>query len=238
MSKKGKIKLKLENVVPWGRNLEEYQNMFQLTKEDLKYKILGCGDGPSSFNFEVTKLNGNITSIDPIYQFKKNEIQARIDETSSVVSEQLKQNQNDFVWKSIKDVDKLINIRLTAMSNFIKDYENGKEEKRYIHNELPKLSFLNDSFDLVLSSHFLFLYSEHFDLQFHIDSILEMCRVSKKEVKIFSLLNLKNQKSKYLKPILDILKDKGFETKIIKTNYEFQKKANELLVIKVNGSNK
>jgi hypothetical protein len=226
--------LKLENIVPWGRNFEEYQNMFQISKEDLKFKILGCGDGPSSFNFEATKQNVNITSIDPIYQFTKDEIQRRINETSSVVNEQLKQNKNDFIWKSIKNVDELINIRLTAMNNFIKDYENGKKEKRYIHNELPKLSFKNDSFDLVLSSHFLFLYSEHFDLQFHIDSILEMCRVSKKEVKIFPLLDLKNQKSEYLEQILDILKDKGFETKIIKTNYEFQKGANKLLSIKVN----
>jgi len=48
----------------------------------------------------------------------------------------------------------------------------------------------------------------------------------KKEVKIFPLLDLKNQKSKYLEAILDILKNKGFETKIIKTNYEFQKGAN------------
>ena len=225
--------MKLENVVPWGRNLEEYQNMFLLSEKDLQSKILGCGDGPSSFNFEVTKLNGNMTSIDPIYQFTKDEIQQRIDETSSVVSEQLKQNQNDFVWKSIKSVDELINIRLTAMNNFIKDYENGKKEKRYIHNELPKLSFENNSFDLVLSSHFLFLYSEHFDLQFHIDSILEMCRISKKEVKIFPLLDLKNQKSEYLEPILEELKRKGFEAKIIKTDYEFQKGANELLRIKV-----
>jgi len=225
--------VKLENVVPWGRNLEEYQNMFQLSKEDLQSKILGCGDGPSSFNFEITELDGNITSIDPIYQFTKDEIQQRIDETSSVVSKQLKQNQNDFVWKNIKSVDELIDIRLTAMSDFIKDYENGKKEKRYIYQELPKLSFLTDSFDLVLSSHFLFLYSEHFDLQFHIDSILEMCRVSKKEVRIFPLLDLKNQKSEYLTPILEILENKGFETKIIKTDYEFQKGANELLSIKV-----
>jgi len=226
--------VKLENVVPWGRNLEEYQNMFLLTKEDLQSKkILGCGDGPSSFNFEVTKLNGNIVSIDPIYQFTKDEIQKRIDETSSVVSKQLRQNQDDFVWKNIKSVDELIEIRLTAMSNLIKDYDNGKKEKRYIHQELPKISFQDDSFDLVLSSHFLFLYSEHFDLQFHINSMLEMCRVSNNEVKIFPLLNLKNQKSEYLEPILEVLKKKGFETKIIKTNYEFQKGANELLSIKV-----
>lgn len=225
--------MKLETVVPWGRNLQEYKKMFQLSSADLQSEILGCGDGPSSFNEEVTKLNGNITSIDPIYQFTKDEIQQRIDATSSVVSEQLKQNQNDFIWKNIKNVDELVDIRLTAMSDFIKDYECGKNERRYIHNELPKLSFENDSFDLVLSSHFLFLYSEHFDLQFHIDSILEMCRVSKKEVKIFPLLDLKNKKSEYLEAILNILKDKGFETKIIKTDYEFQKGANEMLSIKL-----
>jgi len=225
--------VKLENVVPWGRNLEEYQNMFQLSQKDLQSKILGCGDGPSSFNFEVTKLNGNITSIDPIYQFTKDEIEQRIDETSSVVSKQLQQNQNDFVWKNIRSVDELVDIRLTAMSSFIEDYDKGKKEKRYIHQELPKLSFQDDSFELVLSSHFLFLYSEHFDLQFHIDAILEMCRVSKDEVKIFPLLDLKNQKSEYLVPILEILKNRGFETKIIKTGYEFQKGADELLSIKV-----
>ena len=49
-------------------------------------------------------------------------------------------------------------------------------------------------------------------------------------MKIFPLLDLKNQKSEYL----DILNKKGFETKIIKINYEFQKGANELLYIKVN----
>jgi hypothetical protein len=231
-----KNKLKLENVVPWGRNLEEYQNMFLLSDTDLQSKILGCGDGPSSFNFEGTTQHVNITSIDPIYQFTKDEIQQRINETSSVISEQLKQNHFDFVWKNIKSVDELINIRLTAMNDFIKDYENGKKENRYIHNELPNLSFENDRFDLVLSSHFLFLYSEHFDLQFHIDAILEMCRVSKNEVRIFPLLNLKNEKSEHLDPILKILNDKGFKTKIVATNYEFQKDANEMLTIKVHNN--
>ena len=120
------------------------------------------------------------------------------------------------------------------MNNFIKDYDNGKKDGRYIHNELPKLDFKEKGFDLLLNSHFLFLYSEHFDLQFHIDSILEMCRVSKKEVRIFPLLDLKNQNSHYLEPILSILKENGYKTKIIKSDYEFQKGANEMLKIYIN----
>jgi len=185
--------MKLENVVPWGRTLQEYKEMFLLTNKDLESKILGCGDGPSSFNAELTTLGGNVTSIDPIYQFSKRDIEQRITETSTVISQQIRDNQNDFVWQNIKSVDELIDIRLTAMNNFIKDYNNGKKDGRYIHNELPKLDFEDNSFDLLLSSHFLFLYSEHFDLQFHIDSILEMCRVSSKEIRIFPLLDLKNQ---------------------------------------------
>jgi len=58
------------------------------------------------------------------------------------------------------------------------------------------------------------------------------CRVSKKEVKTFPLLDLKNQKSEYLKPIVEVLNIKWFETKILKTNYEFQKGIDELLSIK------
>jgi ubiquinone/menaquinone biosynthesis C-methylase UbiE len=94
------------------------------------------------------------------------------------------------------------------MKDFIKDCDNGKKNKGYVYQELPKLSFKNDSFDLVLSSHFLFLYSDYFDLEFHIDSILEMCRVAKKEVRIFPILDLKNNRSKHLKPIIDILDTK------------------------------
>ena len=70
----------LENVVPWGRSFEEYVSMFKLTSFDLQRKILGCGDGPASFNSIMKKEGKPITSIDPIYQFATNEIEGRISE--------------------------------------------------------------------------------------------------------------------------------------------------------------
>jgi hypothetical protein len=45
--------MKLSEIVPWGRSLAEYQLMFALAEIDLPQKILGCGDGPVSFNFEL-----------------------------------------------------------------------------------------------------------------------------------------------------------------------------------------
>ncbi len=221
----------LEKVIPWGRNAKEYKEMFLLNESDLNSKILGCGDGPSSFNCELTKEKGNVISIDPVYKFSKNEIKQRIDETSSVIINQLTKNKNDFVWKNISSVDELVDIRLNSMNSFLKDYDKGKLEKRYIYEELPKLSFVDNSFDLVLSSHFLFLYSEHFDMNFHIDSILEMLRVAKKEVRIFPILDLQNNESIHLKSVLEELEKKGHKFEIVQTNYEFQKGANEMLRI-------
>ena len=222
--------MKLENVVPWGRNLSEYRAMGLYTDADKHKKILGCGDGPASVNVELTDIGINITSIDPIYQFTKEQIQKRVQETSMVVSEQLRQNRDDFIWKNISNVDELISLRLNAMKEFLEDFEVAKIQGHYQHQELPKLSFNNKEFDLAWSSHFLFLYSEHFDFGFHKRAILEMLRVAK-EVRIFPLLDLKNKKSLHLEGILSFLQESGYMFEIQKSEYEFQKGANEVLKI-------
>ncbi len=64
----------LKDVVPWGRNLDEYINMFGLTDFDLNKRIISFGDGPASFNCEMTNLNRKVISLDPIYQFSKSEV--------------------------------------------------------------------------------------------------------------------------------------------------------------------
>jgi len=59
------VSFSLDQVVPWGRSFEEYVAMFSLTEEDLAGRILGCGDGPASFNCELTRRGGMIVSLDP-----------------------------------------------------------------------------------------------------------------------------------------------------------------------------
>ena len=221
----------LQNVVPWGRNLEEYQAMFALTSQDLNTPILGCGDGPSSYNAEVTEKNGFVVSIDPVYQFSKHEINQRILETAETVLEQVELNKENFVWKKIASVEELKNLRMAAMEKFLDDYESGKEEQRYIEASLPNLPFKDKSFNLVLCSHFLFLYSEHFNLDFHLNAVLEMCRVGN-EVRIFPLLDLKGNKSNYLEPLMEHLKLNGHQCEVETVEYEFQKGGNQMLKIK------
>ncbi len=45
---------KLEKIIPWGRSMQEYIRMFDLTPDDLRLQILDCAGGPASFNVETS----------------------------------------------------------------------------------------------------------------------------------------------------------------------------------------
>ncbi len=222
----------LNSIVPWGRNLSEYVGMFNITEYELKNsKILGCGDGPASFNAEVTALGGRVVSVDPTYQFTAEQIAVRIDEVALEVMAEVRKKQEDFVWKNIANPEALYIMRMSAMQTFLADFKRGKEEGRYKSEMLPKLSFKETAFDMALSSHFLFLYSDYLDEQFHKDAILEMLRVAK-EVRIFPLMTLENVYSPHLDKIREILASQGYISEIVKTEYEFQQGADEMLVVR------
>jgi len=81
--------MKLDKVVPFGRSLDEYIKMFNLSAENLQQRILGVRDGPASFNAEGTTEGYKITSIDPIYQFDGAEIKQRFDEVVDNIIDQI-----------------------------------------------------------------------------------------------------------------------------------------------------
>jgi hypothetical protein len=222
---------KYDSIVPWGRSYEEYIDMFGLTVIDLNKFILGCGDGPASFNCRMNQNSKKVISADPIYQFSKQEIEQKINETFNNVISQTKLNTSNFIWTKIKNADELGRIRMDAMKEFLNDYEKGRLEKRYISAELPALPFKNKEFDLSLSSHFLFLYTDNLSLDFHIASIKEMLRVSK-EVRIFPLLDMNADRSLYADKIIEKFTELGYRADEVKVNYEFQKNGNKMLVIK------
>ena len=222
--------MKLETIVPFGRSLDEYIKMFDLTDADLNKRILGAGDGPASFNAEATKLGYTVTSIDPIYQFSVSEVLSRFNSVVDDIIEQVKASPNDWVWTYHQSPDDLRKNRIKAVYQFVNDYTAGKADGRYLVEALPALSFSNQAYDLTLCSHFLFLYSEQLDYQFHLSSIQEMLRVSR-EVRIFPLLTLMRQRSPYLDPILQILTEQGHTLAIKTVPYELQKGGNEMLVI-------
>ena len=222
--------IKYHEIKPWGRSFNEYVRMFSLTPVDLKRKIIGCGDGPASFNAELTALGGNIISIDPIYYFSADQIRQRISETYIDVVGQTRKNQDKFIWQEISSVEELGRIRMSAMTRFLEDFPAGKKQKRYVPGKLPSLPFGDKEFDLALSSHFLFLYTDNLSLEFHLKSLEELCRISN-EVRIFPLLDVNANRSAYLDHVINFLRTGEREVTEVKVPYEFQKGGNTMLKI-------
>jgi hypothetical protein len=223
--------MKLDAVVPFGRSMDEYIRMFNLTSADLGQCILGIGDGPASFNAEATQQGTQVTSVDPIYALRGPEIQQRFEAVVDVIIEQVRATPNNWVWSYHRSPDDLRRNREEALAKFLADYDQGKDCARYQVGELPKLSFADQTFDLALCSHFLFLYSQHCDYDFHRESIRELLRVSR-EVRIFPLLTLMQEQSPYLTPLLEDLQQGCQSASIVRVDYELQPGGNKMLVIR------
>ncbi len=223
------MSVKLESVVPFGRSLDEYQQIFNLSEDDLSKNILGVGDGPASFNVEMLKLGHVVTSLDPLYGRSAIEIEQQFHAVVDDVIQQVKATPENWVWTYHTSPDNLRANREKALTRFVKDYERGRQQGRYRIGALPHLLGLEDrSFDLALCSHFLFLYSEQFDCEFHLAAIQEMLRVAT-EIRIFPLLTLSRDKSVYVESVIQMLQSNGFEVGIQKVAYELQRGGNQML---------
>ncbi len=204
--------------------------MFNLAPQDLNGKILDCAAGPASFNTEATHNGYRVTSCDPLYRFTAEEIANRIDETYDTVVTGAKANRDRYVWEEIGSPEHMGEARMAAMHRFLEDFPSGLHKGRYRTNKLPSLEFDDGKFDLALSSHFLFTYSEQLSANFHVAAIEEMCRVAD-EARVFPLLNYDGSQSRLLRPILSKLRARGYHAETRRVPYEFQKGGNRLLSV-------
>ncbi|MBL8819203.1 MAG: class I SAM-dependent methyltransferase [Planctomyces sp.] len=221
----------LDKVVPWGRSFDEYQKMFAFSADAGSLRILGCGDGPASFNCEATHRGWSVVSCDPIYRFDVDQLRERIAATSTEVLQQARQNAASFVWDVIRSVEELGKVRMAAMNDFLKDFPDGRTAGRYVDAELPFLPFDSLSFDLAICSHLLFLYTNHLGLTFHLQAIREMCRVAR-EARIFPLVMLSTEPSPFMDAVIAHFGSEGFDVSVEQVPYEFQRGGNKMLRIR------
>ena len=227
--------MQLEQVVPFGRSMDEYQDMFALSDDDRDKTILGVGDGPSSFNTEMSALGKAVVSVDPLYIYRGDEISTQFFGILDAVIAQVTATPRDWVWSYHGSPEQLRKHRIDVMSRFVDDYDAGKTANRYVVGQLPSLNFENGQFELALCSHFLFLYSEHLSYQFHLASVLEMLRVAQ-EVRIFPLLTLASDTAPYVQPLIDELSSRGYAVNVESVKYELQRGGNQMLRIQQTSS--
>jgi hypothetical protein len=118
------------------------------------------------------------------------------------------------------------------LQQFLIDYPTGIKDKRYIRAELPKLPFEDKSFDLLLSGHFVFTYSHKFDFPFILSSILELYRVSSREVRIYPLQKSSSQPYEQMTELLFALEKSRIKFDIVPVPFEFQRGSNKMLLLR------
>jgi len=224
-------KLDLERIVFIGRTFEEYLDMFSLSEEELKEKkILDCPAGACSFTAIGNKLGLDVTACDIAYHYSGEDLENKGLQDIEHAMEHMEKAKNNYIWDYFKDIEGLRKHRLSALKECANDIR--KFSERYVPVTLPSLPFKDAEFDILLSAHFLFMYADRLDYHFHIETLNELLRISKEEIRIFPLVNLEGKRYEHLDKLINDLADKGCIVEEVKVPYEFQANANSMLKIK------
>jgi hypothetical protein len=229
-------RFQLDKVAFYGRTLLEYLKMFRIDDIDhlKRYnRILDCPSGASSFVAEANNRYGiNAVGCDPLFDKDLRILQKQGEEDIEYVVNRLSIAHELYNWDFYSSIEELRDYRKLALEQFISDYNLGRERKRYVKAELPKLPFDDRSFDLVLSGHFLFTYSHKFEFSFILSSIIELFRVCSREVRIYPLQKSSLEPYEHMTEILCTLgKQYGITYNIVPVPFEFQKGSNKMLYL-------
>lgn len=222
--------LSLDRVVFYGRTLREYQLIFGFGHEQYKgLKVLDCPAGSSSFTAEAGRLGVDAVAADPVFGEPASNLLKAGREDINHVMQGVSETPDIFSWSFYPTLEALRSYRMTALQRFAHDYSTPGSAERYVNARLPSLPFDDESFDITLSGHFLFTYSDRFDYDFHLKSAMELVRVSRGEVRIYPVVGRDGRKPGFFGDLLFALAKEGVKSGLIPSSFEFQKGAGEVL---------
>jgi hypothetical protein len=226
-------RLNIDRIAFIGRTYFEYMRMFGLDEGVFqKGPVLDCAAGPSSFTAEACQTGFNVIACDLLYGISVDHLVKKGREDISHVFDKLDEVAYLYTWQYYRNKHEIIALRHMALDLFSRDLPAGLAEGRYVHAELPCLPFPDKAFSLVLSSHFLFLYGDRLDLDFHKACLKELVRVSSREVRIFPLQGLDAKPYPYMDKVSSFLKTEGIDAEMVEVPFEFQKGSNKVMILR------
>jgi hypothetical protein len=212
-----------------GRTFAEYQRMFDFDPDSWTgERILDCPEGPCSFVTEAHNHEITAVGADKMYYRTPAALSKRCAEDIETAMDALDGVEDLYKWEFYDDISELRAYRERAASRFLSDYaQNGD---RYVCVDLPATPFADTAFDLVLSAHFLFLYDDRLSYEFHLETLQELCRISG-QLRVFPLHGFDADQSEIVDTLVEELESDGYTTDIQEVPFEFQRGANEMLVV-------
>jgi hypothetical protein len=204
--------------------------MFDLSEQMLSKSILEYGCGPSAVNAELQQeYSGKIISIDPLFSDVMPQLKHVAEEAFDVRVAQVLKDPGQFNVESYGGMDAFLAGRRAGMNLFFKDYDLGVSEGRYKPLlDDAMLVFDDFSFDLALSSHYLFAGANEQSIDMHLNSIEELARVAK-EVRIFPLFEREGTPSALIGPVLLGLQQANFGAEVREVSCALYPEGNAML---------
>lgn len=222
------------------RSFAEYTAMFGLEESGLAgmSPLLDAGGGASSFAAEAARKGFAVRAADPMYGLEPDVIEETGRREIEVSTAKLAGLADRYRWDYYGDLQNHRAGREKSLELFLRDFRSaeGKGE-RYVEAGLPHLPFADDTFGLVLCSHFLFLYHEQFDLEFHRAAVLELLRVCRPggEVRIYPLLTFRTERYPHLQAVKDAVRAAGGRPEELPSGLPFIPNSTHLLRIRKGG---
>lgn len=220
-------------LVFWGHHVDEYREMFGLTNDELKGRILEFASGPSAFNAELAGVAQKRVSCDPLFNLDYDTLKVKSGLVFADMLEQITANPAHFDFSGYADQTAFFEHRQSGMRTFFSDYLQGKEAGRYIGINDINLPFEKFSFDIAVSSHYLFSQLEDQTIDFHVAILQELARVAR-EVRIFPLIDSHEKTSPLLGPVLLALQQADYGTEIRAVPYHLEPQGNAMLRVWAN----
>lgn len=155
-----------------------------------------------------------------MYRFSPKNFLADFDLTAAQMLAGMQKARDRFKWDYYGSPEDVVQHRRDVLTTFIADFQAATRSGRYVSACLPELPFQSASFDLVLCSHLLFLYSAEFDAEMHISFLLELLRVGR-EVRVFPLLDMDGNPSAHLDNTIQTLRT-STRVELVPLSFEFR----------------
>ncbi|MFB5192528.1 class I SAM-dependent methyltransferase [Alicyclobacillus fastidiosus] len=215
------------------RSFQEYVDMFQLSSDMFVGTILDVAAGASSFTAEANRKGFQSIAVDPRYALDPKSIYEHGKRETKAATEKLANLLDTYDWDYYGSLQAHEQNREHSLELFFEDYRGDTRHQRYVEGSLPNLPVVDNSFSLILCSHFLFLYEGQFNVQFHLGAIQELVRVCKSggQILIYPLVTFTGEPYPQLDELKTVLKSEGIVTEQIPTTFRFLKGANHVLRI-------
>ncbi|NHN31285.1 class I SAM-dependent methyltransferase [Paenibacillus agricola] len=216
------------------RSFAEYEQMFNFELAELQdTAILDVAGGASSFVAEACARGIQARAVDPLYELDPESIYTYGLKEIETSTEKIARLESSFDWSYYGNLGNHRKSREQSLARFIDDYRNQRETGRYISALLPQLPYEAGTFSLVVCSHFLFLYHEQFDYEFHlraVEELLRVCRVGG-QVQIYPLRTLHWDLYPHLEQLIDALEQQGAKSVLLPSSLPFIPGSDQLLCI-------